>query len=83
MSDVPELQFGLCAEELAIARKALRLPDGAKLSTENYRDWVLIRDTWLAGINSHPGAWEEQHPGAAEPPAVVTKKVISMAKYRR
>lgn len=81
----PDLQFGLSEEELVIARKALRLPEGAKLTTENYRDWCLVRDTWLmdvVGPNSHPGHAEERgKPQRA--PVVETKKVISMSKYRR
>lgn len=75
----------LCEEELVIARKALRLPADATLSTDQYKDWCLIRDTWLqsvTGPNSHPGG-PEQRRGYQPPPVVETKKVISMSKYRR
>lgn len=81
----PELQFGLCEEELAIARKALRLPDDAQLTTDDYASWCLVRDTWVksvTGPNSHPGRAEERGK-PQRVPVVETKRVISMAKYRR
>lgn len=86
MSDYrPDLQFGLSEDELAFARKALRLEEGAQLTTSQYKDWQLIRDTWLQNItgpNSHPGG-PEQRRGYADPPVVETKRVINMSKYRR
>lgn len=83
MSDYrPDLQFGLSEEELVIARKALRLPADARLSDDNFKDWVLIRDTWLSSITTHPGG-AEQRRGYMPEPVVETKKVISMSKYRR
>jgi len=75
----------LSDRELEIARKALRLPEDAQLTTDEYRDWCLVRDTWLSSItgpNSHPGG-PEQRRGYQPPPVVETKKVISMSKYRR
>lgn len=69
--------------ELEIARRALRLPPGdTPLTTSQYRDWVLIRDTWLENWLNHPGSVAEQR-GYRPEPQVVTKKVVSMAKYRR
>lgn len=69
--------------ELEIAKKALRLPDDdVPLTTDQYRDWCLIRDTWLENWLEHRGSYEQQH-GYRPEPVVQTKKVISMAKYRR
>lgn len=86
MEHRPDLQFGLSEEELIFARKALRLEEDAMLSTAQYHDWCLVRDTWLAnltGPNSHAGG-PEQRRGYEPAPEVVTKrKVISMEKYRR
>lgn len=87
MSDYrPDLQFGLSEEELVFARKALRLPEDAMLTTSQYRGWVLIRDTWLenlTGPNSHAGGPEQRRGYQPEPVVQTKRRVIDMSKYRR
>lgn len=86
MAEIFTMKGLLSDEELAFARKALRLPPGdTPLTTEQLKDWQLVKDTWLenlTGENSHAGG-PEQRRGYQPAPVVETKKIISMAKYRR
>ena len=74
-------------EELATARKALRLtPGDTPLTVDQLQIWKQIRDTYmhsLHGEQSHPGKAQERYGGGEQPVVVLTKKQIRMSKFRR
>lgn len=70
-------------EELKLAVQALRLAPGTeRLTVDQLRAWKLVRDTYLGDWLSHPGSATEQTVGDDDRPVVITKRQISMAKFR-